>query len=102
MGRGRHRKVSFAGIIILAAVIIICAAAFFMVYSEMKELKTKEQEYIMKEEQLEKQIDAEKERTARLEEKKKYVKTDEYIKEMARDKLGLIDPGELLFKEEGK
>ena len=28
-----------------------------------------------------------------------YVKTDDYIREVAEDKLGLVDPNEILFKQ---
>ena len=39
------------------------------------------------------------ERRAReLEEERKYVQTKEYIKEVAKEKLGLVDPDEILLK----
>ena len=83
-------------------ILIIFLAVAMRLGSKIRDLRLQEQEAIQKEEQLQKQIDAEKERTEQLEEEKKHVKTDEYIKEVAREKLGLIDPGEVLFKEEGK
>ena len=37
----------------------------------------------------------------RIEEYKKYTKSREYIEEVAREKLGLVYEGEVIFKEEG-
>lgn len=98
----RRRKASVISIMMGIGILIMFLAAALIVGSRMRDMRRQEQEAIQKEEQLQKQIDAEKERTEQLEEEKKHVKTDEYIKEVARDKLGLIDPGEVLFKEEGK
>ena len=54
---------------------------------------TKEQE-----EELQTQIDAEKERSEEINKLKKYVGTDEYIEEVAREKLGLVKEIEILFR----
>ena len=100
---GKHRrKKSFLGMIVLLSTAVIVIAAAFMLFSSTQHLHEQEQELTQRMEQLEKQIDEEKERTEQLEEQKKHVKTDSYIKEVAREKLGLIDPGEVLFREEGK
>jgi len=64
------------------------------------ELKQKLETYNAKEEQLQKQIDAEEERTIDIEEFRKYTQTKKYVEEVAKDKLGLIYEGEILFKEE--
>lgn len=86
----------------LIGVVVVVVSVSVMMVENAKKLRAQEQEFIVQEEQLQKQIDEEKERTEKLEEEKKHVKTDEYIREVARDKLGLIDPGEILFREEGK
>lgn len=83
-------------------ILIIFLAAALLVSSRIKELRLQEQEAIQKEQQLQKEYDAEKERTGKLIEEKKRVDTDEYVEEVARDRLGLIYPGEVQFKEEGK
>ena len=44
------------------------------------------------------QIDAEKERSEEINKLKKYVGTDEYIEEVAREKLGLVKENEILFR----
>ena len=50
------------------------------------------------EEELERQIKEEEQRAKEVEEFEEYVKTDDYIKETAEEKLGLVDPNEIVFK----
>lgn len=50
--------------------------------------------------QLQAQIDAELERSEELEEFEKYTQTKQYMEEIAKDKLGLVYEGEILFKQE--
>ena len=45
------------------------------------------------------EIANEEQRTEDLNEKKVYVKTKQYIEEVARDKLGLVNPDEIILKE---
>ena len=47
---------------------------------------------------MEAQIQEEKNRSEEIEDYEEYVKTDEYIKETAEEKLGLVDPDEVIFK----
>lgn len=49
---------------------------------------------------LEESIEAEKARTEEIEEKKKYMETDEYVEEVARNRLGLVKDNEIVFEEE--
>ena len=49
---------------------------------------------------LEKSIESEKERTKEIEAEKEYMKTDEYVEEAAREKLGLVKDNEIVFQEE--
>ena len=43
-------------------------------------------------------LDSEEQRAKKLEEQRKYVQTDSYIIEMAREKLGLVFPNEIAIK----
>ncbi len=61
-------------------------------------LRAKEQEYQAQEEELEKQIEEEKARTSEIDDLEEYVGTDEYIEEVAKDKLGLVKENEIIFK----
>ncbi len=60
---------------------------------------SKNQNYKQQEADLEAQIKQEKERAKEVEAYQEYVKTDDYIKEVAEEKLGLVDPNEVLFKQ---
>ena len=46
------------------------------------------------------QIDAETARAEEIEEYRKYTQTKAYVEEVAKDKLGLVYEGEILFKED--
>lgn len=61
-------------------------------------LHARNAEYKAQEEELEAQIKEQEERAEEVEEFKDYVGTDEYIKDVAEDKLGLVDPNEIIFK----
>ena len=45
-------------------------------------------------------IENEKERTKDIDAQKEYMKTDEYVEEAAREKLGLVKDNEIVFQEE--
>lgn len=64
------------------------------------ELKQKQAEYTKRQEQLQAEIDAEHERTEEIEDFKKYTQTKAYVEEVAKDKLGLVYEGEIIFKTE--
>lgn len=49
--------------------------------------------------QLETQIEEETERTDSIEKKGEYMQSDEYVAKIAREKLGLVNDGEIMFKE---
>ncbi|MBO6150796.1 MAG: septum formation initiator family protein, partial [Clostridium sp.] len=51
---------------------------------------------------LEAQVKAEEERAARLEEQRVYVQTKEYIEKVAKEKLGLVNRGEVILKPSEK
>lgn len=63
-------------------------------------LKQKNADYAKQQTQLEKQIDAEKERTKEIQDMEEYMQSDEYVAEIARDKLGLVYDDETIFKPE--
>lgn len=64
------------------------------------ELQRKIDEQTAKEQELLAQKEAEVVRAAEIEEYRKYTQTKGYIEEVAKEKFGLVYPGEILFKEE--
>ena len=79
----------------IAVLMMLVVVAFNSV-----ELKAKKEAYHQKELALQEQIEAEEERSKEIEEFEKYTQTKKYIEEVARDKLGLVYEGEILFKDE--
>lgn len=61
-------------------------------------LYNKNKMYRQQEAELKAQIKEEEERAKEVEAFEEYVKTDEYIKNIAEEKLGLVDPNEIIFK----
>ena len=88
-GLQKHKRSIVA---ITAVIILLCG----MVIVHGMALKKSNDAY--KEEELQTQIDAEKERSEEINKLKKYVGTDEYIEEVAREKLGLVKENEILFR----
>ncbi len=61
-------------------------------------LQAKNEAYKAQEEELEAQLREEEKRAEEVAEFEEYVKTDDYIKDTAEDKLNLVDPDEIIFK----
>ncbi len=82
--------------------IIICVIAIiFLVImgSQIIKLNQKLTEREAQLQSLQEQYEEETERTAELEELSAYMQTDDYIREMAKTKLGLVYDSEIIFKE---
>lgn len=63
------------------------------------ELREKKRLYQAREIALEQQIAQEEKRAQEIEEFRKYTKTKKYAEEVAKDKLGLVHEGEIIFQE---
>ena len=63
-------------------------------------LRQKKESYLEREQALQEQIDAEEERSEQIEVYRKYTQTKKYVEEVAKDKLGLVNPGEIIYKPE--
>lgn len=61
-------------------------------------LRNRNAQYKKQQAELEAQIKEEKKRTKEVEAYEAYVKTDDYVKEVAEEKLGLVDPNEIIFR----
>ena len=76
--------------------VVLCLAV--AVNAKGATLKKSDLDYQQKEKQLEEQVREEEERTKKLEEYKVYVKTKQFAEEVAKEKLGLVNPHEILLK----
>lgn len=83
-------------------IIILCIVLCGTVTYKRIVLNRQGKVYAAKIEQLQEEQKAQEKRTEELKEFKKYVETDEYIEEIARDKLGLVHEGEIVFEPEDK
>ena len=61
-------------------------------------LRQKKESYLEREQALQEQIDAEEERAEQIEEYRKYTQTKKYVEEVAKEKLGLVNEGEVIYK----
>lgn len=80
------------GVVVLMLVVVVAVRS--------SDLKQKQAVYAEREAVLERQIEEEKARTEEIEEYRKYTQTKKYVEEVAKDKLGLVYEGEIIFKEE--
>lgn len=96
MRREGKKSNIFITLIIALAVIAVCI--FFKIQvRDIKADNIKSQKII---EELNHKIETEKDRTKELEEYSKYVKTKQFVELMARNKLGLVYPNEIIFKND--
>ena len=63
-------------------------------------LRSRNAQYKKQEAELEAQIKEEKKRAKEVEAYEAYVKTDDYVKEIAEEKLGLVDPNEIILSRQ--
>ncbi len=86
----------------LAVVMVIMVVLLLMVVVGYRgiQLQARQEAYQEQITNLEQQIEAEKQRTEEIDEYRKYTQTKKYMEEVAKDKLGLVREGEILFKEE--
>lgn len=93
----RQKSANRLEMICISAVVLVLMGVVFV---QSGRLQKKNEGYAARIEQLNRQLDDEKERTTELEELKSYVLTPEYAGEAAREKLGMVGENEILFKAE--
>lgn len=79
----------------------VVAAIILAVSVRSVSLRKKLAEYNQNKEQLQEQIAAEEKRSEQIDQYADYVQTDEYVEEVAHDKLGLVKEGEIVFRKNG-
>ena len=84
-------------VLVVSVVIVLLGAIVFV---NSMPLKAKERAYKEQEIELQKQIKEEEQKAKEIEKLEEYVGTDEYIEDMAREKLGLVYEDEIIFKAE--
>ena len=74
--------------VLIVVILVACAGLFRRLHSNNEKI-----------EELQSEITKEEQRAQEIEEYKEYTQTKEYIEEVAREKLGLVYEGEVIFKE---
>lgn len=93
----RKRNQNRLSMVLVALVVTMITVAVAM---RSVELTRRLEELTLTEQGLEQQKLAEMQRAEEIEEFRKYTQTKRYVEEVAKDKLGLMYEGEVLFKEE--
>lgn len=96
--RARRRVLEHRLSILLIVCVIIVLGLTLSVASIS--LHKKNKAYKAQEAELERQLEEERLRAEEIEELEEYVGSDEYIEDVAKDKLGLVHPNEILFEAE--
>lgn len=91
----RKSKGNRLGVFAIGFVVVLLLSVLSI---QTVQLRATQEAYLAQREALEAQYAAEELRTKELEEYRVYVQTKQYIESIARQKLGLINPGEVLLK----
>lgn len=84
----------------MAVIAFVALMVLGVTYTESRGLENRLAYYNTRAASLEESIESEKARTEEIDEKKKYMETDEYVEEVARNRLGLVKENEIVFEEE--
>lgn len=93
----RRKRQNRFGMFLVSIVVIMLMIVVAVKSHELQEKKTY---YAQREQQLREQIEAEEKRAEEIAEYEKYTQTKKYIEDVAKDKLGLVYEGEIVFKDE--
>ena len=95
----KRKKKNRQNRIAMLAVTFVVGILSFGMMSKSYALSRQLSDYKEQEKSLDSQIEEENERTAEIDDLKEYMQTDEYVEEIARDKLGLVKDNEIVFRE---
>ncbi len=91
----RQNRVSmFLAFLVVVIMMVAVAGSSLGLYRKLRENKARKV-------QLQEEILKEQERAEQIEEYRHFTRTNEFIEQIARDKLGLVKEGEVIFREEG-
>ena len=94
--RSRHNKA--VNRMTLLGITLVVASLAAAINLRGTSLKAKDLEYQVKEANLIRQVEEEQDRSEELEERRVFVQTKQYIEQVAKEKLGLVNPDEILLK----
>ncbi len=96
--RKTKKKDRWGNRLAIVGITLVVASLALVVNVKSTSMKKKDLEYQAREAALIKQVEQEENRANELEEYRVYVQTKQYIEEVAKQKLGLVKPDEILLK----
>lgn len=98
-GKSRHvRRDKWANRMAIMGITLVVMCLAIAINIKGAELKQSDENYRLRVEYLEAEVAREEKRTQELQEYKIYVKTKQYAEEVAKERLGLVHPDEILLK----
>ena len=94
--RSTRRQSRLASMFIIVAVVVVCTASLF----KISDLYNESRELTYTEETLEKKLEQTELDRQELEAREQYMKTKQYIEDVAKEKLGLVYPDEIVIRPE--
>lgn len=94
----RRKRERLGNRMALLGITFVVLSMAFVVNMRGATLRQKDMEYQIKEQNLRNQLEQEERRAESLEEERVYVQTKQYIEKVAKEKLGLVNPDEILLK----
>lgn len=94
----RRKRERLGNRMALLGITFVVLSMAFVVNMRGATLRQKDTEYQIKEQNLRNQLEQEEKRAEELEEERVYVQTKQYIEKVAKEKLGLVNPDEILLK----
>ena len=93
----RKKRQNRFGMLLVSMVVIMLMVVVAIKSIELREKKAR---YAQKEQTLIEQIEAETKRSEEIDQYEKYTQTMKYIEDVAKDRLGLVYEGEIIFKDQ--
>ncbi len=100
MRRSKRKRRDGGNTLALVGIMLVVGSLAVAINVRAAGLQTKNHEYQVRQEILSRQVEQEEERAKQLEEKRIFVQTKQYIEQVAKEKLGLVNPDEILLKPE--
>ena len=98
----RRKKENLNNRMALVGITLVVLSLAIAVHLKGIDLKQKDLNYRIREENLMAQVNDEEKRAAQLEQYRVYVQTKKYIEKVAKEKLGLVNKDEILLKPSEK
>ncbi len=95
-GSVRYRQSAVVTFLVVVAVIFVCVTTIVHATS----LHAKSRQLAETEKTMELRVEQAKQEQTALDAQEKYMQTNEYIEDVAKDKLGLVHPDELVIRPE--